>query len=217
MRILVRINAVDGQRAADSCESADRNKTARNAQWQTCIIAESFKQHGHTYLAIVNLAAHLSFHPIARTLTNVGGSQANVRPVKFHKTVFGKKDELERVASIEQINLPVQNNKERWRALAAAAMGDGRGQNRGETDASVSSDMGRASDSVSIELENKLLARADNFSAVPICPKQSVINQIAVSKLNFIEQILYDLTLIKDEIEFHTDPLFYNEPGHSFA
>ncbi|XP_057372607.1 uncharacterized protein LOC130693469 [Daphnia carinata] len=215
MRTLDETNAADGQRATHSHESTDRNKTARNAQWQTCTVVESFKQHGHTYLAIVNLAAHLSFHPIARTLTNVGGS--NLRAVKPTKTLFGKKDELERVPSIEQINVSVQSNKERWRALAAAAMGDGRGQTRGETDASVSSDIGRAADSVSIEIENKLLAHADVCSVSSICPKQSIINKIAISKLNFIEQVLYDLTLIKDEIEFHTDPLFYNEPGHSFA
>jgi hypothetical protein len=182
-------------------------------------MAESFKQHGHTYLAIINLAAHLSFHPIARTLMNIGDSKSNMKSIKPNKSLLGKKEELERVPSFEQIHQPVQNYKERWRALAAAAMGDSRGHNRGETDASISSDIGRTADSVSIEVQNKLsnLASIDDFGASSTGPKQSVINKVAASKLSFIEQILYDLTLIKDEIEFHTDPLYYNDPGHSFA
>ena len=219
MRHLVGINKNDSQRATDSCESTNRNKMARNSHWQICTVAESFKQHGHTYLAIINLAAHLSFHPIARTLMNIGDFKSIIKSIKPNKSLSGKKDELERVHSVEQIHQPLQNYKERWKTLAAAAIGDSRGQNRGETDASFSSDIGKTADSVSIEVQNKLsnLVSIDDFGGSSTGLRQSIINKVAASKLSFIEQILYDLTLIKDEIEFHTDPLFYNEPGHSFA
>ncbi|XP_046644121.1 uncharacterized protein LOC124329132 [Daphnia pulicaria] len=218
MRHLLGINSDDSQRATDASESTNRNKTARNSQWQISTMAESFKQHGHTYLAIINLAAHLSSHPIARTLMSIGESKSNLKSIKPSKSHLGKKEEMERVPSVEQIHQPVQDFKERWRTLAAAAMGDSR-QYRGETDASVSSEIGRTADSVSLEVQNKLsnLANIDDFVASSSGPKQSVINKVAANKLGFIEQILYDLTLIKDEIEFHTDPLYYNEPGHSFA
>ncbi|EFX65731.1 hypothetical protein DAPPUDRAFT_332872 [Daphnia pulex] len=218
MRHLLGINSDDSQRATDASESTNRNKTARNSQWQISTMAESFKQHGHTYLAIINLAAHLSCHPIARTLMSIGESKSNLKSIKPSKSHLGKKEELERVPSVEQIHQPVQDYKERWRTLAAAAMGDSR-QYRGETEASVSSEIGRTADSVSLEVQNKLsnLANIDDFGASSTGPKQSVINKVAANKLGFIEQILYDLTLIKDEIEFHTDPLYYNEPGHSFA
>lgn len=218
MRHLLGINSDDSQRATDASESTNRNKTARNSQWQISTMAESFKQHGHTYLAIINLAAHLSSHPIARTLMSIGESKSNLKSIKPSKSHLGKKEEMERVPSVEQIHQPVQDYKERWRTLAAAAMGDSR-QYRGETDASVSSEIGRTADSVSLEVQNKLsdLANIDDFVASSTGPKQSVINKVAANKLGFIEQILYDLTLIKDEIEFHTDPLYYNEPGHSFA
>jgi hypothetical protein len=150
---------------------------------------------------------------------NIGGSKSIIKSIKPNKSLSGKKDELERVPSVEQIHQPLQNYKERWKTLAAAAIGDSRGQNRGETDASFSSDIGKTADSVSIEVQNKLsnLVSIDDFDASSTGLRQSVINKVAASKLSFIEQILYDLTLIKDEIEFHTDPLFYNEPGHSFA
>lgn len=219
MRYLVGMNADDSRRATDSCESTNRNKTARNAQWQICTVTESFKQHGHIYLAIINLSAHLSCHPIARTLMNIGESKVTHKSSKPNRPIVGKKEDLERVPSVEQIHQPVQSYRERWRMLAAAAMSDGRGQTRGGTDVSLSSDIGRATDSISIEIQHKLnnLASADDLSAPQFSQKQSVVNKTAASKLGFIEQILYDLTLIKDEIEFQTDPIHYNEPGHSFA
>lgn len=97
-------------------------------------------------------------------------------------------------------------------------MSDGKGQPRGCADISLSSDIGRATESISIEIQQKLSNLAiDDPSAPQSGYKNSVVNKVAASKLGFIEQILYDLTLIKDEIEFQTDPIHYNEPGHSFA
>lgn len=72
MRRLVGLNADDNRIAMDLCEATNRNKRARNAQWQICTVTESFKQHGQIYLSVLNLASHLSSHPIARTLMNIG-------------------------------------------------------------------------------------------------------------------------------------------------
>lgn len=107
--------------------------------------------------------------------------------------------------------------------LAQAAIGDGRLQVRpsGAADASMSTDVvGRVTDSLSVELQQKFsnLAVLDDVTRVTgASSKQSALNRVAAKKLNFIEQILYDLTLIKEEIEFQTDPIHYNEPGHSYA
>lgn len=212
MLSLVGMNADDGRRASDSCESTSRNKAARNVQWQISTVTESFKQHGHIYLAIVNLAAHLSHHPIAKTLMNID-PRATPSTTKPKKKNPSKKDEMERIPSVEQIHQPVQSYRERWRTLAAAAVSDGR------TNASLSSDIGKTTDSVSIEVQQKLgnLMNGDDSSRTIMGHKQTVVNKVAANKLSFIEQILYDLTLIKDEIEFQTDPIHYNEPGHSFA
>lgn len=219
MHNLAKVNDDDGQQAAYSCESINHNKAARNAQWHVTTVTESFKQHGHIYLAIVNLAAHLSYHPIAKTLMNIGNTKAVLPTSKHKKSLVGKKEESERVPSVEQIHHPIQNYKERWRSLAAAAMSDGRGQVRGGTNISLSSDVGKT-DSISIEVQQKIGSQAninDPSQTHIMGYKQSIVNKVAASKLFFIEQILYDLTLIKDEIEFQTDPIHYNEPGHSFA
>ena len=219
MKKLVELNAEDSKQIVNISESTNLNKTARNAQWQISTLTESFKQHGHIYLGIINLAAHLSCHPIARTLMNIGDRKTLFKPGKSSKFPVNKRDEMERVPSVEQLLQPVQSYKERWRALAMAAISDGRGQVRGGTDVSLSSDFGRATDSVSIEIQHKLnnLGTAEDSGVAPLSQKQSSVNKTAEAKLSFIEQILYDLTLIKDEIDFQTDPIHYNEPGHSFA
>lgn len=219
MQHLVGMNADDSRRATDSYESTNRNKAARNVQWQISTVTESFKQHGHIYLAIVNLAAHLSHHPIAKTLMNID-PRAIPSTLKSKTKNTSKKDEMERVPSVEQIHQPVQSYRERWRTLAAAAMSDGRGRGGGGgTNVSLSSDIGKATDSVSIEVQQKLgsLSNGDDPTGTTMGHKQTIVNKVAANKLSFIEQILYDLTLIKDEIEFQTDPIHYNEPGHSFA
>ncbi len=230
MRKMMLTNKGDVRNILGSNEASVKNKLARNSQWHVISISESFKQHGHMYLAILNLAAHLSSHPIARTLMNIGKKQVNTRKTvksrsNQHKATTTKRDEPERVASVEQMQQPIHNYKERWKMLAAAAMGDGGFKTRSQcvADASFSSEYGRVTDSVSVEIQQKLshFTGADvdsNRVLGAVCnSKQSTLNKIAATKLNFIEQILYDLTLIKDEIEFATDPVHYNDPGHSFA
>lgn len=225
MNELMQANVHDSLIAISSNEAALKNKEARNSQWHVISIAESFKQHGHMYLAILNLAAHLSSHPIARTLTNIGKRQGNVRKSTKAKGNACKREEGDRVASIEQIQQSSML-KDRWKNLAAAAVGDVRVQGRGPgavTDGSYSSDhAGRVTDSVSLELQQKFtggVGQGDDPLRVlgGVSAKQSKLNRVAATKLNFIEQILNDLTLIKDEIEFATDPIHYNEPGYSFA
>lgn len=217
MNVLFAKNGDDNQRVVQYGQSTDRNKTARNAQWQIFEVTESFKQHGHIYLAIINLASHLSSHPIAKTLMNIGNSKSKSSAPKSNRSQnpATARKEIDRAASVEQIIVPVQSYRERWRTLAAAAIGTdaSKGHNRTATNLSLSSDMGKNTDSVSnIEIQQ---------SAIPVptamSHKQSVVNKVATGKLNFIEQILCDLTLIKDEIEFQTDPIHYNEPVHSFA
>lgn len=221
MHLMVGKNDEDNQRVIQHSESTNRNKSARNAQWQIFEVTESFKQHGHIYLAVINLAAHLSSHPIAKTLMNIGKSKNKPTMLKFNRNQNPAAiKEIERIPSVEQIHQPTQNYRERWRTLAAAAIStEGKGHNRTATNLSLSSDVGRATDSISMEIQHKCnhSINNDDSAATTKDMKQSIVNEIASSKLNFIEQVLCDLTLIKDEIEFQTDPIHYNEPVHSFA
>ena len=163
MRKMMLTNKGDVRNILGSNEASVKNKLARNSQWHVISISESFKQHGHMYLAILNLAAHLSSHPIARTLMNIGKKQVNTRKTvksrsNQHKATTTKRDEPERVASVEQMQQPIHNYKERWKMLAAAAMGDGGFKTRSQcvADASFSSEYGRVTDSVSVEIQQKL-------------------------------------------------------------
>ena len=93
--------------------------------------------------------------------------------------------------------------KERWKLLAQAAIGEGRLQVRQVPEASFSTDIaGRVTDSltISVELQQKFsnLGILDDSARLSgVASKQSILNKVAATKLNFIEQILYDLTLIK--------------------
>lgn len=42
--------------------------------------------------------------------------------------------------------------------------------------------------------------------------RSAMATQVAVKKLTAIEQTLRDLLLIKEEVDFQTDPVHYNEP-----
>lgn len=215
MQHLMMMNMDDTRRMMEAGLWKSRNKAARNAHWQISSVTGSFKQQGHVYLAIINLASHLSHHPISRTLTNIckrrAGNLTKARMTSRSRTSAGNKnEESERPPSVEQIIQPI-NYRERWRQLAAAAMSDTRREARG-TDASMSSDFGRGTDSMSLELQIK-----NAGTGVVLSNKQASINKVAAVKLAYIEQILYDLTLIKEEIDFQTDPIHYNDPGNSLS
>lgn len=209
------MNMDDTRRIMEAGLWKSRNKAARNAHWQISSVTESFKQQGHVYLAVLNLASHLSHHPISRTLTNICkrrvGSLTKSRLASRNKTSAGvKKEESERAPSVELMLQPI-NYRERWKMLAAAAMSDTRREARG-TEPSMSSDFGRGTDSMSLEMQIKSMGNGPVLSN-----KQTSINKVAAAKLTYIEQILYDLTLIKEEIDFQTDPIHYNDPGNSLS
>lgn len=128
-------------------------------------------------------------------LMNIGKS---TQKGKLDKTV-GVKKPLDRTSSVEEIRNTNMNMKDRWKMMLAAAIGDRR----------IRTPSSGLSDSASVEIQHEESTKEDSY-------KQTAINKIALIKLNFIEQILYDLTLIKEEIDFQTDPLNY-ELGNSFS
>lgn len=109
-----------------------------------------------------------------------------------------RKNEIENLEEIRNMNM-----KDKWKMLAAAAIGtDGRRISSLGSSAAIS-------DSASVEIqheESTKLPTEDSY-------KQTAINKVALVKLSFINQILYDLTLIKEEIDFQTNPINYNAPG----
>jgi len=86
--------------------------------------------------------------------------------------------------------------------LAAAAIGDGRRMSSLGSSAAIS-------DSASVEIRHEESTQPHTDDSY----KQTAINKVALIKLSFINQILYDLTLIKEEIDFQTNPMNYNAPG----
>ena len=86
------------------------------------------------------------------------------------------------------------------------------------------SDIDKRADSLCVELPQPVkqevspsLKDGPHRSAAESERKGGDLNQVAAAKLEFIEQMLYDLTLIKEEIEFQTDPIHYNDAFHSMS
>lgn len=78
---------------------------------------ESFKHHGHLYLAILNLATQLSSHSVVQTLMNTG---------KFKNRDKSKSNAAQ--VNIKQPSHSEQRSKQEvsdlWKKLAAAALSD---------------------------------------------------------------------------------------------
>ena len=82
MKHLVSTNRADELRTKCKEEGITSEKILRQRNWQIHSVTESFKQHGHLYVAILNLASHLSNHSVARALMVIGNRNENKTKAK---------------------------------------------------------------------------------------------------------------------------------------
>ena len=71
MHSLVKSNEKAIRQANTKKEDIAFDEGSRSMNRQIGDVNESFKRHGHVYLAILNLATQLSSHPVVQTLMNI--------------------------------------------------------------------------------------------------------------------------------------------------
>ena len=204
----------DSERKSELILDASRQRAARNSAWKTDSFADTSRHLGGLYMAVINLASHLSEQSVCQTLTNLKTSETKKinRGIKEHNK-----------SSVKDI---VDDSKdprisEKWQKFADIALAE----HRLKGDANTPESGSDVEDKESItSKETEMASSTGKAFSIKVSTagtdesdrKIDNLNRTAVMKLQFIEQILTDLTLVKEEIEFHTDPINYNDPGNSY-
>lgn len=118
MKHLVLTNRTDVDRMKTLEEEITSEKNLRQRNWQINSVTESFKQHGHLCVAILNLASHLSNHSVSRALTIIGNrrksksttSKQSVDDVDDSKTLGSRASRLWKKVAMAVLSESSLNN-----------------------------------------------------------------------------------------------------------
>jgi len=154
MKHLVSVNKADANRTKTRKEEIASEKTSRLRNWQISSVAESFKQHGHLYVGILNLALHISNHSVSRALTIISNRSENKRKSKSTAKKLNAGD-------VDKSTVPRLKAAQLWKKVAAVVLSGSLSQSDNWVNQNKLSKMNHLSD----------LRSYDNFK-----PKTSVVS-----------------------------------------